>query len=156
MVLVVLLGILPLYRSNINVGEDIKRLQYQIEEQKGLSSIYAMLIKSIDKKELVVLPNPAKTVLPLRDANKFQDAFKDLAKKSGLMAVSLTPDLPSLATSSSYLFYNAVIKGEFVNLRKVLIGLGNIPYIDKIEEINIQQQSDTMEYRIKIWIAISR
>jgi hypothetical protein len=154
--LVILLGIVPLYRSNINVNKDINKLQYQIAEQKGLASIYAMLTKSISPKELVVLPNPPKTVLPLRDANKFQETFKDLARKSSLMTVSLTPDLTSLASSSNYLLHNAVVKGEFVNLRKMLIGLGNISYIDKIEEIIIQQQPDTMEFKIKIWIAISR
>ena len=153
---VILIGIVPLYRSNINMNKDINKLQYQIEEQKGLASIYSMLTKSISSKELVVLPNPPKTVLPLRDANKFQDAFKDLARKSGLTTVSLTPDLTSLASSSAYLLHNAVVKGEFVNLRKMLIGLGNISYIDKIDEIIIRQQSDAMEFKIKIWIAISR
>jgi hypothetical protein len=138
------------------MNKDINKLQYQIEEQKGLASIYSMLTKSISSKELIVLPNPTKTVLPLRDANKFQDAFKDLARKSGLTTVSLTPDLTSLASSSAYLLHNAVVKGEFVNLRKMLIGLGNISYIDKIDEIIIQQQSDAMEFKIKIWIAISR
>jgi len=154
--LVLLVGIIPLYRSNINANNDIKKLQYQIEEQKGLGAIYTTLIKSIDNKELVVLPNPPKTALPLREANKFQEVFKDVAGKSGLMTVSLTPDLTSLANSSSYLLHNAVIKGEFVNLRKMLIGLSSISYVDKIEEIRIQQNSDTMEYKIKIWIAISR
>jgi hypothetical protein len=154
--LAILVGIIPLYRSNINANKDINKLQYQIEEQKGLASIYAMLTKSISNKELVVLPNPSKTVLPLRDANKFQDVFKELTRKSGLTTFSLTPDLTSVASSSTNLLYNAVLKGEFINLRKTLIGLGAVSYVDRIEEISIQQNSDAMEFKIKIWIAISR
>jgi hypothetical protein len=36
----------------------------------------------------------------------------------------------------------------------MLIGLGSVPYLDRIEEINIQQYPDSMEFRMKIWIAI--
>jgi hypothetical protein len=36
----------------------------------------------------------------------------------------------------------------------MLIGLGSVPYFDKIEEINIQQQPYSMEFRMKVWIAI--
>jgi hypothetical protein len=47
-----------------------------------------------------------------------------------------------------------VLKGEFANFRKMLIELGALPYLDRIEEIRIQQNPDAMEFRIKIWIAI--
>jgi hypothetical protein len=48
-----------------------------------------------------------------------------------------------------------VLKGEFANFRKMLIGLGAVPYLDRIEEINIQQQPySSMEFRMKIRIAI--
>jgi hypothetical protein len=36
----------------------------------------------------------------------------------------------------------------------MLVGLGGISYLDKIEEINIQQYPDSMEFRMKRWIAL--
>jgi hypothetical protein len=59
-----------------------------------------------------------------------------------------------LAGSPPFLLYNAVLEGEFANFRKMLIELGALPYLDRIEEIRIQQNPDSMEFRIKIWIAL--
>ena len=59
-----------------------------------------------------------------------------------------------MAAASTSFLHSVVLKGEFVNLRKLLIGLGSVPYLDKIEEINIQQQPYSMEFRMKIWIAV--
>jgi hypothetical protein len=36
----------------------------------------------------------------------------------------------------------------------MLIGLGAVPYLDRIDEINIQEQPYSMEFRMKVWIAI--
>jgi hypothetical protein len=77
-----------------------------------------------------------------------------IATKSGMMIISLTPDLNTLTESSPRLLHNVVVKGEFTNFRKMLVGLGGISYLDKIEEIKIQQYPDSMEFRMKIWIAI--
>jgi len=152
--LVVILGVIPLYKSNTDINNDIKKLKYQIEEQKGLGNIFLLLTKSMNNKDLKILPNPPKTTLPRQDAVKFQDVFRAIALKSKLMTVSLTPDFSTLTGNSPYLLYNAVIKGEFTNFRNMLIGLGGISYLDKIEEISIQQYSDSMEFRMKIWIAL--
>jgi hypothetical protein len=59
-----------------------------------------------------------------------------------------------MAGSSKFLLNNAVVKGEFINFRKMLIALTAIPYLDRIEEISISQHSDSMEFRIKIWLAL--
>ena len=108
----------------------------------------------MNNKDLLILPNPEKKTIPRGEAGKFQDDIRTIAGKSGLMTVSLTPDLSTLAGSSTSLLHNVVLKGEFANFRKMLIGLGSIPYLDRIEEINIQQNPDSMEFKMKIWIAL--
>ena len=70
------------------------------------------------------------------------------------MTVALSPDLSTLAGSSASFLHNVVLKGEFANFRKMLIGLGAVPYLDRIEEISILQNPDSMEFRMKIWIAL--
>jgi hypothetical protein len=151
---VILLVIIPLYKSNSNINNDIKKLKSQIEEQKSFGNIFSVLTKSMKNKDSKILPNPPKATLPRKDADKFQDVFREIAVKSGLMMVSLTPDLNTLTSNSTNHLYNAVIKGEFANFRNMLVGLGGLSYIDKIEEINIQQYPDSMEFRMKIWIAL--
>lgn len=154
-ILIVLLGIIPLYRYNSNRSQEVKKIQNQIDEQKGLGGVYQLLRNASEKKEVQALPNPAKTKLPRQDVDKFQDTFRVEAVKAGLMTISLMPDVKSMAGGSQSLLYNATIKGEFVNFRRLLIGLGAVSYIDQIEEINIKQYNDSMEFRMKIWIALA-
>ncbi|MDP2854088.1 MAG: hypothetical protein Q8O28_07550 [Smithellaceae bacterium] len=153
--LVVLLGIIPLNRYNANRSQDIKEIQARIDEQKGLGGLYQSLKIASEKKENHVLPNPAKTRLSRQDVDKFQDIFRAEAGKSGLMTISLTPDVKTVAIGSQNLLYNVTIKGEFANFQKLLVKLGALSYIDQIEEINIKQNSDSMEFRLKIWIALA-
>jgi hypothetical protein len=154
-ILVVLLGIIPLQRYNSNRSEEIKKIQNQIDEQKGLGGIYQLLRNTSEKKEVHALPDPAKTKLSRQDVDKFQDTFRAEAGRSGLMTISLMPDVKTVAGGSQNLLYNATIKGEFANFRKLLIKLGALSYINQIEEINIKQYSDSMEFRMKIWIALA-
>lgn len=150
----IIAGIIPLSRYNASVNKDIKKLKFQIEEQKNLNSMYAMLTKNMGGKHLRILPNPAKTTLARQEASKFLDAFREIAQKSGLKTVSISPELSTLTASSRFLLHTAIVKGDFVDFRKMLIGLGYLPYLEKIEEISIQQYPDALEFEMKISIAL--
>lgn len=152
--LFMLAGILPLYQYNSNLVEKNAKLNNQIEEQKELGPTYSTLLQVVNNKDFRTLPNPEKKTIPRGEAGKFQDDIRTIAGRSGLMTLSLTPDLSTLAGSSASLSHNIVLKGEFSNFRKMLIGLGTVPYLDRIEEISILQNPDSMEFRMKIWIAL--
>jgi hypothetical protein len=153
--LFLLVVIFPVYRYQTSSANEVKKMEYQIEAQKELGPIYLTLLKTMENKDPRILPNPPKTKISRAESGKFQNVLKTIAEKSGLRIVSSTPDLSALAGSPPFLLHNAVLKGEFANFRKMLIELGALPYLDRIEEIRIQQNSDSMEFRIKIWIAIS-
>jgi hypothetical protein len=152
--LFILIGIFPLYQYNTYSNNEIKKMEYQLEAQKELGPIYLTLLKTMENKDPRVLPNPPKTTIPRAESGKFQNALKTIAEKSGLRIISSTPDLSALVGSPPFLLHNAVLRGEFANFRKMLIELGSLPYLDRIEEIRIQQYPDSMEFRIKIWIAL--
>ncbi len=155
-VLIVLLVILPFYRYNSNRVQEIKKIKISIDEQKGLKQPYEMLKNESQKKENgMMLPNPVKTKLPRQDVEKFQSTFRAEAGKAGLMTLSMVPDIRSMAGGSHNLLYDVTLRGQFTNVRKLLIGLGAIPYIDQIEEISMRQFQDSMEIRMKIWIALT-
>jgi hypothetical protein len=149
-----LVGILPLYLKNVYHTKENDKLKYQIKEQKELAPTYANLLSVMKGKNSLVLPNPEKTALLRSESGKFQTDFKILAKKSGLSIISFIPDINSSASPSTSFLHNVVLKGEFSDLRKMLIELGTVPYLDRIEEINIKQRTDFMEFTMKIWIAI--
>jgi Tfp pilus assembly protein PilO len=154
-ILVVGLGIIPLYRYNSNRAQAVQNIQHQIDEQKELRQVYQLIRKASEKKEVHSLPNPAKAKLSNQDLDKFQNSFLAEVATSGMTTVSLMPDVKTMAVGSQSLLYNAAITGEFTNFRRLLIGLGALPYITQIEEINIEQTSDAMEFKLKIWIALA-
>lgn len=154
-VLVILLGIIPLHRYSSSRAEEVKIIRDQIQEQKDLKAVYQLLEGASTKKEVLSLPNPPKERLRRQDVAKFQDAFRIEAKGSGLLVVALTPDTKSLTGDSRYLIYNAIMKGDFADFRKMLVGLGALPYIDQIQETGIRQSSDSMEFRLRIAVALA-
>jgi len=148
----VLIG--SLYYKNAERKKDIQKTKQLIEDQKTLGPVYQKIIAAAENKLIKKLPYPNKTRLPRQDAVKFMEDFMQAAKKSSVMTISLAPDLTSLSGSSHFLLHKAAVKGQFENFREFLIALGGISYIEKIEEISIQQLSDSMELKMKIWIAL--
>jgi hypothetical protein len=105
-------------------------------------------------KDLRILPDPEKTRILRGETGKFQEDLRMIASRAGLTVVSLKPDLSTLEGPSTSFLHDVILKGEFTNFRKILIELGAVPYLDRIEEISILQYPDSLEFRMKIWIAI--
>lgn len=154
-ILVIVFGIFPLNRYNASRAQAIRNIQNQINEQKELRQVYQIISKGSEKKETHALPNPSKVKLSRQDADKFQDSFQAEVAEAGMTAVSLIPDVKTTAVGSQNILYNATIKGEFANFRRLLIGLGSLPYIDRIDEISVKQNIDAMEFGLKISIALA-
>lgn len=155
LLLVILLGIVPLHRYNVKRSEAVESLQGQIDEQKELRQMHQLISQASLAKDDRMLPNPAKTKLSRQDMDEFQDSFRAEAAKSGINILSLIPDVKTMAGGSQSLLYTAMLKGEFAGFRKLMIGLGSLPYIDRIEEINLEQSSDAMDFELKIWVALA-
>lgn len=154
-VAVVLLGILPLYRYNAARADNLKKIQTSIEEQKALGNMHALLLSAAQKKDVYKLPHPPAGRLFRQDIDQFHHSFRTEAAKARLMTISLMPDVKSVVSGSQSIVYDATLKGEFANFRKVLIGLGALPYIERIEEIQIRQGGDSMELKLKMLIALT-
>lgn len=151
-VFVLLIG--SLYYKNAERRNDIQKTKQLIEQQKTLAPVYQKIVAASENKLIKKLPYPNKTKLPRQEAVKFMEDFMKAAAKSSVMTISLAPDIAALSSSSRFLLHKAVVKGQFENFRELLISLGSITYIEKIEEINIRQFSDSMELKMKIWIAL--
>lgn len=154
--IIFLIGIIPVNRYNAKSNENIKKISEQIKQQAELKPQYSMLSVILEKKQELVLPSPKPAPIERVQAGKFQQDFRMIAGQAGLTVVSATPDTANLTGESRYLLHNAVIKGALSGMRRMLIELGGIPYLSHIEEIDIQQQRDGLECRMKIWIELGK
>ena len=153
--IIILFGIIPQQLSLTRLDQKAKNIQFQIDEQKNLYTIYQALQKGIQTKGSKILPAPVKSSLSRTQLDMISITIKNIASKANLDTVFASPDVNSLGNEPKSLLINIVLRGEFLNFRKFLIGLGELPYLERIEEIHIQQNEDTMEFRMKISLSIT-
>jgi Tfp pilus assembly protein PilO len=147
-------GILPTNRTHAELSTKAADIQFQIEEQRALGPFLKSLQDKSEKKESAILPLPAKGTLARTKIDTLPMTFSTAAKMSGMSLVSANPTFTSQPGDAQFLPVNVILRGDFMNLRKFLIHLGGIPYVNQIEEIAIQQKPDTKEFRLKVWVTV--
>jgi len=140
--------------SLANLDRRAEKIRLEIEEQKGLQSLY-QLLKSKGQKSLNVLPFPAKGKLSRDQIETMPGNFRDIAKKVNMDILYVSPDMASIGPDSRYLLVNVGIRGDFFNFRKFLSGIGELPYLEGIEGIQVQENADIMEFKMKIRLAMA-
>lgn len=151
----IFIGIVPGNRSLADLDRKTDEVRSRIEEQKRLLPIFQSLNKDIRKKDVRSLPFPARTRLPREKIDGIFTGFKEMAGRCGMKPLFITPDLNSLSGNSGVLPVEISLQGDYFNLRRLLISLGEVPYLERIEEIEIRQGKGTKEFRIKVWVALS-
>lgn len=149
-----LVVIFPVQRSTAGLEKQIKDIQHQIETQKTLQPIYQALKTKGQTTAASILPTPESGKLPRDLVRVFPSTVMRIAKNSDMEMISVSPDVTSLANESRHLLVRAVLRGDFMNFRKFLIGIGELPYLERLEEIEIQQDSNFMEFRIKMRLVL--
>jgi hypothetical protein len=147
-------AIVPLQRSAAGIDRRIKEVRGQIETQKTLQPLYQSLKAKGQTAPAVVLPLPKAGKLPRDRVGRVAATLGGIARKASLETISLSPDPNALVNQSRSLLVNVVLRGDFMNFRRFLIGIGELDYLERIEEVVIQQEVDYMEFRMKIWLAL--
>lgn len=150
----ILWGIVPAYRTLAELDAKAASIKQRIEEQKVLLPIYKTLQNASEQKDSTFLPLPEKSKLAQAKIDTLPVNLSAVVKMSGMTLVSATPNVGALTGDAQFISVNLVLRGNFINFRKFLINLGGIPYADHIEEIVIQGKTDAKEYRLKLWVAI--
>ena len=144
----------PMQGSISSHDKDIKKVQSQIEMQKNLQPIYQALKAKSQAPPPSVLPTPEFTKLSRDLVAMVPSTIKGIAKNASMEVISVSPDVKSLTDKSGYLQVHAVFQGKFMDFRKLLIGMAELGYVERIESVEIQQNADVMEFRMKVWMAL--
>jgi hypothetical protein len=152
----ILAVILPFQGFMNSLEKDGKNIQLRIEEQNNLLPIYQTLKTKSQATSVTVLPTPERAKLSRSMVGKVPSTIKGIAGRASMEAVSILPDIASLTNQSGELLMHTVIRGNFMNFRQFLIGIGALPYLERIEAIEIHQDADFTEYRMKIRLAMNQ
>lgn len=153
--LVILFGLRPMYASIARLNEEIVVVRDRLSQQQQLAPLYHEVGKQLMREDSAILPISKRTELNAEQVGEISLAFQKMARECGLEAASVTPDAKSLTRDRRFMPMNLTLKGEFLRLRKFLLMMENLPYLERTEEIQIQETSGTKEFRIRIWVAIS-
>jgi hypothetical protein len=149
---IILLMIYPDYRTLAALDKNIKQLNTKIETQKLLFPLFQKMLTEIDLKLPEGAAFPKEEKLTQEKAESIVSVFHELAGNSGLKVVEVSPDVESTLNGSGFLLMNVVVKGDFFKLREFLLKLGNLPYLEKIEQIKLKNIEGGKEVRLKIWL----
>jgi Tfp pilus assembly protein PilO len=152
--LFIFLGIVPAGKSLADLDVRTTEVKYRIEEQKALAPFYQSLKDRSGKEDMKFLPLPAKGSLPHARISTISTVFGDAARSSGMSLISANPQLAAMSGGAQTLPVNVTLQGNFMNFRKFLISIGGIPYMQRIEEISIQEAPGAREFKLKILLAV--
>jgi len=150
------LAIYPYHKSLVRLDGQIAKTESQIEEQKALFPIGQELLKSVMKKETRGLPFPEKEGLIRDKTADISVTFEEIARKSHLEVIRIIPDIKSLTEQANLLSVTTVVKGKIFDFRKFFIEIGNLPYLEHVEEIQIQPAEGVKEFSLKVWLALKK
>ena len=63
------------------------------------------------------------------------------------------PDPSRYLDDTGYLTLNVTFRGDFFNLRKILLNICRLPYLESIEEIDLKSENQGKRMRFKLIIA---
>jgi len=152
-ILFMLLSIFPNYIAYSNIENEINTLEGQIEEQKLLSPIFTELSKKTNFEVPESLPFPKKEKLSKNDTGNISIIIQDIIQLNGFKLDSLLTDVGGLLDGSGMLKMSIEMTGDFINLRKMILQFGTLPYLEHIETIRIENTNEKQKVLMKLWIA---
>ena len=149
----VLLIIIPTQKTSAELDKDIDKLNARIDEQRILRPIFDNLLKQIKKKGPTELPVTKKNKLARGDISKLSERLLEIARRYDLKLHDIQTDVNALENNADYLLIRIHASGDFKKFRDFLVDLGNIPFLEQIEEIDIRAIENSREFKLKVWLA---
>jgi len=153
MLLFVLLSIFPNYISYNNIVHETSILKDKIEEQKILSPIFEDLSKKAQFQNPGSLPFPAHEKLARSDTGNITPIIREVVATNDFLLEDIDTDIESLMTEPGILRMTIQMTGVFQNLRKLLLDLSALPYLEHIEVIQINSFGAKNKINLTIWIS---
>jgi len=150
---IIVFVIYPYHMSLADADSEIEITKGRIEEQRLLFPVFKDLLKKVRLKESGGLPLPKKKKLARDETDRISSILQEIAQRSHLIISGIMPDVDSLIGGSEYLKMTIVMKGELFDLRNFLVLLGEVSYLEHIEQIQIRAAQDSKEIRLKVWMA---
>ncbi|MBN2283450.1 MAG: type 4a pilus biogenesis protein PilO [Deltaproteobacteria bacterium] len=154
-VLFFFLWIAPLQDSLAVLDEEIAVAKARVDIQEKIRPLYAKLAEKAKSDESARLPLPKKESLPKLRIESILPAFSEIAKKHDMKIESFNPVIEALDQTPGRLRVDMSIVGNFFDFRELLVDMGAVPYVESIEEIQIERADTMKRINMKVWLLVS-
>ncbi len=144
----------PYQRSLGAIEAKTAQVTNLIEKQRTLLPLYEEMVKRGEDKIRGTLPVPDMKAISRRDIDAVSPLFKRMAEENGMQVVSIRPDVLGLTEESRDLVVAIHLRGGFFDFRKFLVGVGGVPSLKRLEEIEIRQETGHKQFYLRVRLAI--
>jgi len=145
-------GIYPNMSAIKGMDEDISRLKQKVETQTLLYPVYLKLLQQITKRVPTDFSAPEKRKISHNQLSQINGLFRQLAEESNVTFSSAIPDASNYLEDMKFFTMNVVFNGDFFNLRELLIGICQMPFLESIDVMRIEtiNQEKRINFKIRI------
>ena len=158
LVVILAFGYLFNFRSrqrSFKYDRTITELQTELVKQKIFSPVYARLLEDSKLHVPKNLPMPERAPLPREKIAGLPEVYQSLSETTNTNFQVVVPDITFLGRDSNWLRLDVLLRGDFFDLRDYLLKLGELPYLEHIEQVRIQTTQAAKECTIKMWLSVA-
>ena len=148
--IIYLLSIGPMSSEKQRLGHEIAKLEYSIEEQQELRSLYMTLVR-ITESDAVELPGyPAPGLFHwAEDMETAIAGLRQAARGLGLQEVHFSPDLKTLGRAPDRFLVHGELSGDYPEFREFMLNLVSGPNFNNLEMMEIMQTRQGSRYVLR-------
>lgn len=148
-------AIYPCQKSIKDMDLSMAQVSEHLEKQKALLPLYNELVKESQSEVHSSLPVPDTEGLSRNDIDTIAPLFEKMADKCNMQVVSVSPDALAFTEKSSNIMVDIQLKGKFLDFRTFLVELGKTPFLERVESIEIKQESVYKQFFLTVRLAIA-
>ena len=146
-------GIYPNLKSLDEVDEEIGALNHKVRTQELLYPVYLRLLAEITHRSPTKLPIPKSHKISTNDLTGINKAFMDIANENNATFISAVPDASNYLEDMGYLTLNVSFAGDFFDLRSLLLAVCRLPYLEAIDQMQMETVNEKKRLIIKMKVA---
>ena len=148
-----LLVIYPNHRELQRLDLEMTQIETRLGEQKVLTPIFNELRQQTKIDLPDDLPNPTPGKLSRAETSKITFLIQEIVQRHQFAVDSIQPDVETLVGGSGHMRLNLSLRGDFLNLRQMLLQLFEIPSLEHVEQIEVLAGETPRRMHLKLWFA---
>jgi len=146
-------GIYPNINSLREMDQEIEVLNQEVQTQELLFPVYLKLLADITNKIPTKLSVPEREKISHNVLGRINAMFAKMASESNVSFIKAVADASNYLDDKGRLSMTATFSGDFFDLRQLILKICRLPYLESIDEMQIETLKNSKQIKFKIKIS---